>query len=251
MGLSTQASTNNQYECYTQDSLMPTFGVAPMSHHDSTYKGGHSIVVGAGFIVPRWDVTKPLKLLCCVRESSFPNKDHIPIAIKAYKEAAAEWSALDFGLSFDLTTDLAASHYELVWMPDPTEVIPPATEPSKVIARAFFPSEPSNVLVFNRAFASDKNVKALRAILLHELGHIVGLRHEFAITGDPAKGLNAEGGGAKQFMKQNYYSVMSYNFPPTMQQSDKDGVKAFYKLKNGEQVDGFPVTDYLPKVHGK
>jgi len=87
----------------------------------------------------------------------------------------------------------------------------------------------------------------LKNIFQHEIGHILGLRHEFAITGDANKGLRAEGEGAVQFLQMNYNSVMSYNFPPKVQESDKEQTLQFYQLPNGHKVGESPITDYMPR----
>ncbi|KXJ84806.1 hypothetical protein Micbo1qcDRAFT_169931, partial [Microdochium bolleyi] len=67
-------------------------------------------------------------------------------------------------------------------------------------------------------------------VFLHELGHILGLRHEFA---------DLEG-GAIQWGSRNPYSVMSYNFPPQIQPSDEKDTRSFYDFP-GQRVGGYQV----------
>jgi hypothetical protein len=93
------------------------------------------------------------------------------------------------------------------------------------------------VIVFDFAL-NDDNVGMLKGVFLHELGHVLGLRHEFAIE--------EEGQGAVLFGVKNKLSVMSYNLPPSIQQSDRDGVKAFYKESIGTLIRRKPITDFAP-----
>jgi hypothetical protein len=120
-----------------------------------------------------------------------------------------------------------------------------------VLAQAFFPHEvDQDVIVYSYALEDD-NRSILKAIFLHEIGHILGLRHEFAIEPDD-KGNGPEGFGAKQFLAKNRNSVMSYrNFPPEMQDSDRTQTVAFYKLPNGFMIGNSPVTDFQPKIRRK
>lgn len=54
--------------------------------------------------------------------------------------------------------------------------------------------------------------------------------------------------GAVQFMTKNPDSVMSYVIPTTIQNTDEDGTRAFYKLKEGDKIDGTCIVDFEPQV---
>lgn len=236
-------SSEQSYTCETQDGRMATFGIAPVSHLPNNHDDPDSIVLGMGSIVPRWDVTiQPnRKLLYFVLVDTFPSESDAEFAASALQQAANAWNILNIGLTITSTDNQAAANFNLVYQV-------PSDPSSRTLARAFFPNEvDQDVIVFARAF-QQSNRTILKNIFMHELGHVLGLRHEFAITGDPSKDLDPEGDGAVQFWTANYNSIMSYNFPPTMQDSDKKGVVAFYKLKNGFMVNESPVTDYLPQL---
>ena len=85
-------------------------------------------------------------------------------------------------------------------------------------------------------------------VFTHELGHVLGLRHEFAMDAYSAM----YEGGAERLGPRDPMSVMNYRRePPEMQQSDIDSTKAFYALKpdqNGKApyVGSTAVTDYRP-----
>lgn len=225
---------SNEYSCLTQDSLLPTFGVAPASHLHDGHQNTPTIVLGVGPIVPRWDVSKSnTKLLYFVRTETFPSADVAKYASQMLQQAAGEWNSLGLGVVISQAVTQASANFNLVY-----QINGPNEE--GVLARAFFPNElDQDVIVFEYGL-NVNNKGILKNVFMHELGHVLGLRHEFAIA--------EEGEGAVQFMKTNPVSVMSYTFPPNIQQSDKDGIQAFYKLKNGEKIDGSPVTDYLPQL---
>ncbi|CZR42826.1 uncharacterized protein FPRO_10129 [Fusarium proliferatum ET1] len=112
----------------------------------------------------------------------------------------------------------------------------------------FFPHEiDQDVIVFTRAFHRN-NLLILKNIFQHEIGHILGLRHEFAIEDDAAKDLLPEGQGAVLLGEKNYFSIMSYNLPPKFQDSDGNQTLGFYNLANGHMISGSPVTDFQPQI---
>lgn len=84
-------------------------------------------------------------------------------------------------------------------------------------------------------------------VFLHELGHVLGLRHEFALSKDKAETDEDGNLDGRRFYGQNPLSIMSYRKDKSLQQSDKDGIRAFYKLANGTTIGGSPVTDYYPE----
>lgn len=239
-----------KYPCETQEEQDPSFGPAPLSNlagttGDNAPDEPDSLVVGYGTIVPRWDVVQQpgRKLQYFVRDDTFPSSDQAKSAASTLQQAADAWNELNLGINISETADQASANFYLVYSLNPT------TGPGRnTLARAFFPHEvDQDVIVFKRAFDPD-GVSILKNIFQHELGHVLGLRHEFAITGDADKNLKPEGLGAKQFMAMNYNSIMSYNFPPKMQQSDRDQTIAFYKLANGFMMGTNPVTDFMPRV---
>ena len=90
-------------------------------------------------------------------------------------------------------------------------------------------------------------------VFAHELGHVLGLRHEFAI-GDVRDRMTAsrEGKDAVRIDAPNEKSVMNYRAePPEIQQSDIDSTRKFYSMTEdaaGElpQIGGTKIIDYTP-----
>ncbi|WZH42127.1 Peptidase_M10 domain-containing protein [Fusarium acuminatum] len=237
-----------KYSCRTQKDTNPSFGHAPISNFEGTTGDNapdkhDSLVLGFGPIVPRWDVTPPggTKLQYFVRVDTFPDNDEAKIAAKKFQAAANSWTDLGIGLAFSQTTDRESANFYLVYQAN--------TKFNKgVLAQAFFPHEvDQDVIVYSYAF-EDSNKSILEEIFLHEIGHILGLRHEFAIEADD-EGNGPEGLGAKQFLAKNPDSVMGYrHFPPEMQDSDRTQTVAFYKVPNGFLIGNSPVTDFQPKI---
>ncbi|KAF7533981.1 hypothetical protein G7054_g6622 [Neopestalotiopsis clavispora] len=242
-----------KYPCHTQEEEDPSYGPAPVSNlagttGDNAPDEPDSLVVGYGTIVPRWDVTLPgaRKLQYFVRTDGFPSESQARSAARSFQEAADSWNELELGIIISETTEEESANFCLVYQVNPVKGTGRST-----LARAFFPHEADqDVIVFSRAFDRDA-VPILKNIFQHEIGHILGLRHEFAITGDAAKDLKPEGEGAVQYLENNYNSIMSYNFPPRIQASDQDQIVQFYGLANGHMMNGSPITDYQPQVRRK
>lgn len=115
------------------------------------------------------------------------------------------------------------------------------------MASAFFPNEVRDVLVYHKTLVEPSWRKVLKNTFLHEIGHILGLRHEFANQPNPEKpGENLET-LAHQFGSVNPHSVMSYDDVNYINDLDKKDVKAFYELANGFKINTAKVTDFVPK----
>lgn len=218
--------------CMTQSAL-------PRSWKQS---GIADIVVGFNREVPRWKPGSVIKWAAW--RAGFESQDDANHAAQQLAQAAEAWNKADIGVKFE-------------WVPlakDATFVLYHGGDGAGVLASAFFPNHDdlSSVIVFSDAFEPEwKDVQW--KIFTHELGHVLGLRHEFAITGLPERGLGPENFGAVQLGPRNEKSVMNYSpDPPELQQSDIDSTKIFYELKAGAdgkppKVGGTAVKDYIPQ----
>ena len=225
-------SRRNNYNCFTQGSSEPVWWSAPQAANDSN---PNSISVGLGTIIPRWEVSQiGTALRYFVQADTFPSTQDAQDVAMTFQQAADEWNSLSLGFTF--TPASTNFHFKIVYeVNDASD----ADEAGRY-AQAFFPHQCNrDVLVTDYALSTSSR-PILQNIFLHEMGHILGLRHEFAVA--------EEGYGAVRFMDNNPESVMAYNARPTMQDTDIAGVKAFYKKSNGDQSLGSPIVDFRPQI---
>ena len=185
-----------------------------------------SIVIGEGRVAPRWRYDSTINY--ATYADGYPNEDGAIYAANALIAAAEEWNAVNVGVAFKWVSNVEDAAFVLQYGGDK----------GTVLASAFFPNDkPLNtVFVYSYAFDKKQNpdrgrgdfrkYEIMKNVFLHELGHVLGLRHEFALDIGP----QYEGSGAVRVFSTDKESVMSYKFPPLMQDSDKQDTRAFYKL---------------------
>ncbi|KAE9364141.1 hypothetical protein N431DRAFT_563537 [Stipitochalara longipes BDJ] len=227
------------YPCVTQNGRLPTFDVPPHME-ESDHGGASGLAVGLGSMIPRWtaSISNPTKLLYFVIRDGFPSDDDFQYTATAFQQAADEWNAIGFGLNISRTFDRALANFAIRY-------IKPA-EDEGTLASAFFPNRVTDVLVYDTTLVEPKWRAILKNSFLHEIGHIIGLRHEFAIKQDRF-GYGPEQTPATQFGSENPNSVMSYEDINNIQETDKHDVKEFYKLANNSKINGVKIWDYVPK----
>jgi len=183
-----------------------------------------SILVGVFREFPRWKPGSTINFAAYAH--GYPEPKDAEFAALRLWEAAEEWNGYDLGVKFKWVGKLEEA----------TFVLQHGGEKDTVLAAAFFPnSQPLNTLfVYQLALQSTGQYRnMLKNIFLHELGHVLGLRHEFAMEPD-----ERFEGGAVVYGSRNEDSVMSYKFPPKVQPSDIADVRSYYKVP--------VIKDYIP-----
>ncbi len=117
-------------------------------------------------------------------------------------------------------------------------LLEPAHDEGDVLAESFAPNAAANTVnvlfVYDAAFRHD-NAPFLRGTLLHELGHVVGLRHEHAQETEDS----STGPESISFGRRNKKSVMAYYRGQRIRLTDVMAVRTAYDtLHDGMVVKG-------------
>ncbi|KAH0345002.1 hypothetical protein KCU83_g7982, partial [Aureobasidium melanogenum] len=205
------------YSCKTQEDTDPAAGSSSPDR----------IMLGWKKEIPRWK--KGSVVTWAANYNGYPVQGQAAYAANKLNDAANEWNALDLGVSFKWIDDRDKANFVLKY----------SSTAGNTLAVSFFPNQDlgNNVTVFQTAF-DPRNIQIMKNVFLHELGHALGLRHEFA----------AVEGDFVPFGSENEKSVMSYNFPPTMQDSDIKDTKAFYAY-TGTSIGTYNISDKVPQPH--
>jgi len=191
-----------------------------------------AIMVGLFREIPRWKYNSVINF--ATYADGYPAPGDAIYAANSLIEAAEVWNSANIGVKFKWVPNIDDAAFILAY----------GGEKSTVLASAFFPSNsPLEVLYvyqhgFDKTERTGKNGKKhtnygiMKNVFLHELGHVLGLRHEFAMNPDTLEG------GAYRIGSANIESVMSYVFPPELQESDIQDARYFYKHP--------PIVDYSP-----
>jgi hypothetical protein len=190
-----------------------------------------ALQVGLGKYIPRWRTGPTKTVNFAVLENGYPKPELAFLAADKLNEAANEWNALKLGVQFEWVYKIEDAAFVLTY----AKQVSPNT-----LAEAFFPNSVDlNVLNVYPAAFEEGTVQYLKNIFLHELGHVLGLRHEFAPERETGADLKSV-----QVGPRNPTSVMAYEFPPQMQPSDIDSAKTFYQFSGTHLGGRLPIVDY-------
>lgn len=193
--------------------------------------GCAEVRVGKGNYIPRW--RKGSELTYTVDVESFPTLAEAMQVKEAMQEAISMWKGI--GASFKyLEVDINGSAtFVVTYRRD---------GPRDLYARSFFPDDSTGELpVYNLALS---NAAHLANILAHEVGHILGLRHEFADEYHPEGRIFP----CVLLGKKNPRSIMNYYKDPgqlKVSEQDLRGLKELYECNDGS-YKGLPIHDYDP-----
>ncbi|KAK4671391.1 hypothetical protein QC764_0094760 [Podospora pseudoanserina] len=202
----------------------------------------HNIMVGLEKECPRWAPGSVIRWVALT--SGFKTPSDASYAATHLNLACQKWNDLSIGVTFEWVTDPK----------DATFALCHGGDSGGTLASAFFPNanDLNMMLVYNPVFSMPRWKANLWKVFTHELGHVLGLRHEFAVDVNPETGTVFEAAASVQLGPRNEKSVMNYSrAPPEIQVSDVESTKAFYALREGEggvpaMVGLTEVVDYVP-----
>jgi hypothetical protein len=153
----------------------PVYGMKNLQDfYERNVRDGQLIVNRVGGVDDKWTDAQKVNITYCVSSSSFGSR--YSTVVSAMAAAAAEWEKVgnvNFVHASQFDSNCTASQTGVVF--DVRQ-----TTTTSYLARAFFPStgrSQRNVLISTSAF-SGTGVWTLKGILVHELGHTLGFRHE-------------------------------------------------------------------------
>ncbi|OAA46437.1 matrix metalloproteinase-11 [Beauveria brongniartii RCEF 3172] len=181
-----------------------------------------AILVGMFQEIPRWKIGSVINFAAYAE--GYPAPGDAIYAANCLIAAAEEWNSAKVGVTFKWVPNVEDAAFVLAY----------GGKLTTVLASAFFPGKADLETLWVYEYGFDKTEKTskrgkfsnygiMKNAFLHELGHVLGLRHEFAMDPDTYEG------GAIVMGSSNGESVMNYIFPPQLQESDVKDTRYFYK----------------------
>ncbi|EPX59907.1 hypothetical protein D187_002651 [Cystobacter fuscus DSM 2262] len=123
----------------------------------------------------KWSIPAALNLTYCINSASFGG--YYASVVSAMNTAAADWKATGASLKFVHTSSLDSNCNNTTNVVFNVRMV---TNMQPTLARAFFPGDPREAREILIDVSSFGNITpwTLAGILRHELGHVLGFRHE-------------------------------------------------------------------------
>lgn len=166
---------------------------------------------------------------------SFLSQELAAHASKCLEEAARQWNRGNVGVQFQKVADGEKAVFQLEY-----SIIDEGNRTR--LAHAFMPGPQWSLQkfwVYKLAFNKDC-CSSMTNIFCHELGHILGLRHEFSLERENTC-------SSVQWGPRNSLSIMShYSKSLHMEETDISELKRFYEFRGKEYKD-FDIIDLDPQ----
>lgn len=178
-----------------------------------------------------------------VNSRSFPLKVDVKYAKESLETAAREWNKGFAGVQFVSVGKNEPVVFQLTYLSSYSS----ASDEGDTLARAFLPKDPDaldrlqKLFVYPLAFNKEHKPN-MTNVFCHELGHILGLRHEFAPQRE-AKVRSVRWGDKNPSSVMNYHPDWSLC---RIQPSDYASVRSFYSFR-GTEYRGFKIRDLAPR----
>jgi hypothetical protein len=189
------------------------------------------LVVGLGDHVPLWVRGVTLKWRLHPLFNNYTNAENVKNYIRGILgEAILKWGSAS-PVSFQETTGKA--DFEIMMRPDSCNAY------GCTLASAFFPNSNFNILsLYPKMFQQDRFEQV--ETMVHELGHIFGLRHYFAKESETSW-------RSEIFGHHHPLTIMNYGHNSTLTEQDKTDLETLYSLVWGgrlRNINGLPIRLY-------
>lgn len=226
-----QSSKKIMHLCVTDEAEE----VENINENDAFLKTGMltEIVVGLGDEIPLWKKNSTLKWRFNSSFNNYNNSTNVKNYIRGlFSEAITIWGDVS-PVSFE--ESCTTWDFEIIMRPDNCNAH------GCTLASAFFPNQQQNILTIYPKMFSQSKAEQIDTIV-HEIGHIFGLRHYFA--------KQKESSWRSEVFGTHYpLTIMNYGHNSTLTQQDRvDLYKLYSAVWNGKitNINGLPIRLYQP-----
>lgn len=179
-----------------------------------------------------WNESDRYELSYCVSDRF---KDLKPKMIRAMELAASDWSA-QAGIKFRYDPSADATCDDRNGPETRFRIAINNSRRARYAARAFFPYDERNTVIFKKSYVK-KSFEELLRLTRHELGHVLGLRHEHIRYENPNRDRCVEDDNFSDVTPYDSSSIMHYSIcggtgTTELSENDRLGISLLYPISN-------------------